>query len=106
MRGLKDIKVGEYVVVRHYGAPTFYKVERLTATLAICTSDVRFKLDSGLRVGSRNSGRFSSIYGYVCTSADLLKSRIARAQSAISRVVVTEQNLAAVESLTHAKEST
>ena len=55
---LNNAKIGDKIAVkgsyRHQHSPLFYffTVERITATQVICTNDVRFKKDSGKKLGT------------------------------------------------------
>lgn len=95
MAELQNVKVGDLIAYKGFSSLNVSKVDRLTKTTAVCGS-LAFRLDTGKMVGS--SG-YSVVYGRVATEADIITARIQRAQRALQRVIVTEANLEAVESL-------
>lgn len=96
-----DVKVGDLLALpeRFGSSLTLMKVDRLTATTAVCGTS-RFKLDDGMMIGSGGGGRWDfRQYARCATPSDLLNVRIRRAAIKLKDFKVSADNLEAVEAL-------
>jgi hypothetical protein len=92
---LSACKVGDSLFIdERWGySGRILKIDRLTATQAIC-GDERFRLDTGKRHGS--SG-WHSVYARPAQASDILAARIRGTQQRLEKFKVTAENLSAVE---------
>lgn len=103
MNELQGVKAGDILVARERGgiAGSFYKVERTTATRAICERGIAFRIKDGGRVGETNS--WGGTYVKKAEQKDFdqraMRPRIYKAQSAIDALRVTDANVTDVEAL-------
>lgn len=98
---LDDVKVGDLIALgeRFGSGVTLLKVERLTATTAVCGTS-RFKLEDGMLIGSGGGNRWDyRRYGRKANATDLINVRIRRAASELKEFKVSKENLEAVEAL-------
>ena len=93
---LESLKVGDCITSGgSWGTPILWKITGETKTQWIC-SKTRFNKLTGKMIGS--SG-YSVSFGRIVMPEDLLKIRIKRASERLDKLMVTADNLDAVESL-------
>lgn len=111
MAKLEGVKVGDTIkCAQQYSRDAYdlFKVERLTATQAVCSAigavteyQRSFKLANGLMIGA--SDKWSSRYGSVATDADFaaiaMRNRIRTAREAMGNLIISEKNIEAIEAL-------
>lgn len=106
-RDLEGVKVGDTIKVREsYGNSfTLHTVVRTTATLAVCEK-ASFKIASGVQMGTRTTGRWSTAkYGELVPAAEIaalkaeldIKRRVSDAHYRMQRLSVNAANLEAAE---------
>lgn len=106
-RNLEGVKVGDVIKVNDTFGRSFnlHTVARVTATRAVCERE-SFMIDSGLQVGTRSTGRWSSSkHGYLVKPDEVealkkaveLKRRVVNAQARVQRIEVTADNIDAAE---------
>lgn len=104
---LEGVKVGDVIkCARRFDHITeLFIVESVTATIARCSHEKSFRIDSGLLIGTAGGGigSWDRRYGTIASADDIAAIRqaqaIRRAQVHLAKFVVTADNLAAVEAL-------
>lgn len=103
MRGIEGVKVGDTLKCmegfsRRY---SLFKVVRLTKTQASCEDGTCFKIETGLKIGTGQG--WGRVHANIATADDITKiayaDRVRAAQHMIRLLVVSSENLEAVEAL-------
>ena len=98
MSELKGVKIGGYIAssARFGSANELFRIDRLTATTVVC-GDTKFRIADGMMLGS--SSEWNTRYGRIATADDMVKERIRRAREKLRNLIVTAENVEAVEAL-------